>query len=286
MAIQKPSEYFADDKSWGSYQYITLKELVEDMLADTTDTDSFLANTKRSQIVRQLKRGVRRVNNATQKMFNVAQLTVSPSLYFALPQNYVNWIRVSVIDKEGHMQPLNVNSKINTADGYLQNHKWEILFNDQGELLTTDMANAYQIPYARYTVKDTGDTSLLSKHGEFKVNEERGTIHFSSNLEDQDVVIEYLSDGLDLHNLKEKEIKVHKDLQDAIKWFAISEIVSTRRNATQYDKVSTRNRYNTERHKALIASLNFDFLAIGRVINSMPSSSIIGREINSIHHDI
>jgi hypothetical protein len=270
MAIQKPSDYYADDANWGKYQYITLKDLVDDMLADTTDTDSFLANTKRSQIVRKLKTGIRVVNNATQKMFNVAQLTVGSNLYFALPQNYVNWIRVSVINEEGRLQPLNINNKINTASGYLQNYKHEILFNHEGELLTTDMVNAYQIPHIRHTFKTTQDTSLLSKHGEFKVNEERGTIHFSSNLEDQVVVIEYLSDGLDLENIREEEIKVHKDLQDAIRWFAISEIISTRRNANQYDKSSARNRYNTERHKALIASLNFDFLTIGREINSMP----------------
>lgn len=271
MTIQTPIEYFeGDEKNWGNYQYTTLKELVDDMLADTTDPDSYLANTKRSQIVRQLKRGVRKVNRDTQKMFNVAQLTVNNNLYFPLPQNYVDWVRVSVIDKDGRMQPLNINNSINTADGYLQNYKDELLFDYEGQLLTTDMANAYQIPYIKHTVKTTNDTSLLSEFGEFKVNDERGTIHFSSNLEDKDVVIEYLSDGLSLEKLKEQEIKIHKDLQDAIKWFAISEILSTRKSANQYDKRATRDRFKTERHTALIKSLKFDFLTIGRVINSMP----------------
>lgn len=270
MAVQTPAQYFADDASWGGYQYITLKELVDDMLADTTDTDSFLANTRRSQIVRQLKRGIRVVNRETQKMFHVAQLTVGPDLYFALPQNFVDWIRVSVIDEHDRMQPLNVNNKINTAHGYLQNFEYEILFDFEGQLLTTDMANAYQIPYVRHTIKTTKDTSLLSKYGDFKVNDDRGTIHFSSNLEDKDVVIEYMSDGLDLENLEEKEIKIHKDLQDAIKWFAISEIVSTRKGVNQYDKTTTRNRYKSEKHKAKILALKFDYLTIGREINSMP----------------
>lgn len=271
MAIQTPIEYFeGDEENWGNYQYITLKELVDDMLADTTDSDSYLANTKRSQIVRQLKRGVRKVNNDTQKMFNVAQLTVNSNLFFPLPQNYVDWIRVSVIDKDDKMQPLDINNKINTADGYLQNHKDELLFDFEGELLTTDLANAYQNPYVRHSIKTTNDTSLLSKFGEFKVNDERGTIHFSSNLEGEDVVIEYLSDGLSLEKLEEKEIKVHKDLQDAIKWFAISEILSTRRSVNQYHKTTARNRYLVEKHKAMIKSLKFDFLTIGRVINSMP----------------
>ena len=270
MAIQTPLEYYEDENSWGKYQYITLEEMVNDMLADSLDPDSYLSNTRRSQMVRQLKRGVRKVNNDTQKMFYVAQLTLGPDLYFALPQDYVDWVRVSVIDDQDKMQPLDINNKINTASGYLQNYQYELLFNNDGELLTTDMANAYQVPYIRHKVKDIDDAKMLSKYGEFKVNDERGTIHFSSNLEDKDIVIEYLSDGQDLEKLKEKEIKVHKDLQDAIKWFAISEILSSRRSTNQYDKTTTRNRYLAEKHKAMIKALKFDFLTIGRELNSMP----------------
>jgi|AntRauTorckE5430_2_1112549.scaffolds.fasta_scaffold00943_13 RecG-like helicase len=270
MATQTPAEYHADYKSWGGYQSITLKDLVDDMLADTTDSDSYLANTKRSQIVRQIKRGIRTINKDTNKMYHAVQITVGTSLYFALPQNYVDWERVSVIDENDRMQPLGVNNRINTSDGYLQNHKYEILFNHDGELLTTDMANAYQVPYIKHTVNTTNDTSLLSKFGEFKVNDDRGTIHFSSDLEDKCIVIEYRSDGLDMQKLKEQEIKIHKDFQEAVKWFAISEIISTRKSVNQYDKTTARNRFLKEKHEAMIKALKFDFLTIGRVINSKP----------------
>jgi len=271
MAIQTPAQYFADDQSWGSYQFITLKELVDNMLADSLDSDNYLANTKRSQIVRKLKEGIRVVNRSSQKMFHVAQLTVGPTLYFALPQNFVDWIRVSVIDKNDRLQILNVNRNINTSDGYLQNNEYEILFDVDGQLLTTDLANAYQNPFIQHTFESTSDTSLISKHGDFKVNEDRGTIHFSSNIEDKDVVIEYMSDGLDLQNLKEEEIKIHKHMQDAVKWFCISEIFSTRKSVSLGDKRTARNRFLKENHVSKILSLKFDFLTIGREINSMPT---------------
>jgi len=291
MASQTPAQYYADQDSWGGYQFITLKEMVDDLLADTVDTDSYLANTKRSQLVRQLKRGIRKVNRVTKKMYHAVQITVNPDLYFALPQNYVDWQRVSVVDDDGRLQPLNINHNINTADGYLQNNEWELLFNNEGELLLTDQNNAYQNPYIRYTFAHSGyhcanynhgstgltgggdvtsDTSLASIYGDFKVNEQRGTIHFSSNLEDRDVVIEYLSDGLDLEHLREEEIRAHKHLQDAIKWFAISEIISTRRSVNQYQIKSARQRFKTELHQAKLLSLKFDFLTIGREFNSMP----------------
>tara|TARA_B100002049_G_scaffold145952_1_gene108406 strand:- start:2627 stop:3442 length:816 start_codon:yes stop_codon:yes gene_type:complete len=271
MAAQTPSEYYADDASWGNYQFITLKELVDEMLADSTDSDSYLANTKRSQIVRNLKRGIKELNRDTKKTVYAAQLTLGPKLYFALPQSYIDWVRVSVIDEHGRMQPLNINNKINTAAGYLQNYKHELLFDYQGQLLTTDMANAFQKPFIRHTVCTTNDTSLLSKFGEFKVSDDRSTIHFSSNLQGKDIVIEYLSDGLEMEKIKETEIKVNKSLTQAIRWFAISEILALRRNATQYDKTTTRNRYLKERHKALIDALNLDFNEIARVIPSMPN---------------
>ena len=299
MAAQTPAEHFADQDSWGNYQFITLKEMVDDLLADTTDTDSYLQNTKRSQLVRQLKRGIRKVNRVTKKMYHAVQITVGSNLYFALPQNYVDWQRVSVVDDNDRLQPLNINHNINTADGYLQNFEHEILFNNDGELLLTDMANAYQKPYKKYTFNPyignslygnvgygygygygfgtngdyrdhTSDPRLASKYGDFKVNDDRGTMHFSSNLEDRDIVIEYLSDGLDLQTLQESEIKIHKHMQDAVKWFAISEIIATRRSVNQYQISSARRRYKTELHRAKLLSLKFNFLTIGREFNSMP----------------
>ena len=291
MANQTAAEYFGDQDSHGNYQFITLKEMVDDLLADTTDADSYLQNTKRSQLVRYLKKGIRRVNATTKKMYHAAQLTVGSDLYFPVPQNYVDWQRVSVVDDNGRLQPLNINHNINTSDGYLQNNEYEILFNNEGELLTTDMNNAYQNPYVKYSFAQSGyncinqndfnqgstnsgdtttDTSLVSMYGDFKVNDHRGTIHFSSNLEDRDIVIEYLSDGLDLENLKQEEIKFHKHLQDAVKWFAISEIISMRKSVNQYQIRSARRRFKTELHKAKIASLKFDFLTVGREFNSKP----------------
>lgn len=291
MAEQTAAEYFEDPDSHGNYQFVTLKEMVDDLLADTSDSDGYLENTKRSQLVRYLKKGIRRVNSSTKKMYHAVQITVGPDLYFAVPQNYVDWQRVSVVDDNGRLQPLNINNSINTSQGYLQNNQYEILFNDQGQLLTTDMNNAYQNPYVSYSFAENGyscinhnyydntstdsdnltsDTSLASMYGDFKVNDSRGTIHFSSSLEDRDIVIEYLSDGLDLENLEDKEIKVHKHMQDAVKWFAISEIICMRRSVNQYQIRSARNRFKTELHRAKILSLKFDFLTIGREFNSIP----------------
>lgn len=269
-----PEDYYNDSDNWGYYQYITLKDFVDEFLIETTDEDSYLSNVSRSKIVSQAINGIRLLNREIKKTVKAVEMTVGPEMYLILPQDYVDWVRVSVIDNQGHLQPLNINVRINRSIGYLQDHNGEILFDNDGFILTADGNNYLGTPHTKYQFTDYFrggffelDTSVLSRYGEFVIDEERGTIAFSSDLEDKEIVIEYISDGLDAKNIDEKAITINKQLIEVLSDWVYSECIAKRRSVPANEKQRARRRYKSTLHKTKIDAANFDINQISRVLN-------------------
>lgn len=270
--METPQEYYQDEANWGNYQFITLKAFVDEVLVETTDPDSYLNNTPRSKIVTQAKIGIRNINREVKKTVLAVEMTVGPDMYLPLPQDYVDWVRVSVVTVDGKLKPLNVNVNINRAEAYLQDHLGEILFDDQGQILQSTGTNYLGRPYKKYAFTDYFrgknfeiNTSVLARWGEFVIDEQRGTIAFSSNLEGEQIVLEYISDGLQMYSLKEEQIIIHKDVVEALADWVYCECISKRRHVPANEKERARKRYKSTLHKCKIDSADFDMNQIFRM---------------------
>lgn len=275
MAIQTPEEYYENEDNWGGYQYITFKDFIDEFLIETIEPDSLVYNTRRATIIKHAKSGIRELNKSIRKTVLGIEMTVGPLLYFQLPQDYIDWIRVSVILPDFKLQPLNINYNINTAIGYLQDDDAEVLFDEDGGILQSDSSNAFSKPYKRYQFCDSYrgmqgslDTRELSRYGEFAIDERTGRITFSSDLEDKEVVIEYISDGLQMNDLAEEEITFHKDLKQALWDFVYHRCIRTRssKNVRRYDKRDALNAFLKSEHKLKIDSADFDINQMVRLL--------------------
>lgn len=268
-----PEEYYSVESNHGSYQYFTLKEIVDDLLIESEDNDSFLKNTKRSRLINLLKRGIRELSRDVANDVLAFEITVPDSLTFPLPHDYVHWVRVSVLvfdqsTKSYRLKPLDINYNIHTAVGYLQNHVGELLFDSNGQILESESLNALSRPYKSYKFDGsdkqfTTNAAKFSKYGEFVVDERRGFFLFGSELKDREVVIEYVSDGLS-HNIGLGSVKVHKYLREALYDFVVKEVVSSRRNVSMADKRYLSDKWKGSRHRAIMARADFDLLRIKR----------------------
>lgn len=276
MAPQTPQDYYENEELHGGYQYVTLKTVVDNMLLEAEDDDSYIKNVKRSRIVNYAKQAIRTVTRQAANEVFAVEVTVPTSLSWVLPQDYVNYKRISVVmtDKNTgslRLYPLDVNRNINIATGYLQDDAGELLFDDAGQILTADSSNGYARPYKRYAFSDeyqpTLDTSKLSKYGEFVIDEKRGTILFSSDLSEQEVVIEYVSDGLQAE-LSEDEITMHKYLRDTVENWIYYSCIERKRNVPANEKQRALLRYKTTLHQAKLALADFNLLQISRVLRS------------------
>ncbi|AGO48625.1 virion structural protein [Cellulophaga phage phi18:3] len=268
MPIQTAQTYHENEDLHGGYQFITLKSVVDQMLLRTTDSENYLANTKRSLIVMQLKDVLQELTHEVQKNIKAVERTVGPSLRFPLEQDYVDWVSVSLVGEDFKLYPLNINNDIPTAISHLQDSNYNLLFDSEGNTLNANGINAYGKPYKKYSFCFHGsqgnlDTSKLSMYGEFVIDKKN--ILFSSDLLDKEVVIHYLSDGLELHNLKEEEIEIPKMLKTVLTQWAYFNIISERRTVPANEKERAKKAYQSSLHKAKIQKSNFSLREIFRL---------------------
>jgi hypothetical protein len=267
MPIQTPEQYFSNEDNFGSYQYISLKDIIDDLLIDTTDHDNYLNNTPRRILLRHTRRGIQRLNREIKKTVLAVEYTVPDSLFFPLPQDYIDWVRVSVVMPDFKLKPLNINYSIATSIGYLQNDNADVLFDNNGYVLQSDGSNAYAQPYKKYSFGTFGEGERYSKFGEFTIDERRKTILFSSELQDREVVIEYISDGLQSEILNEDEVTIHKDLVETLQSYVYMETISGRRSVPANEKQRAKDSYKALLHKLKIDALNLDYNGLIQMVS-------------------
>lgn len=247
--------YYEDEALWGKYQYFTMAEMITRIQRETTDQDSYLANIRRSKIVDVTKDGIRILAQEIKKFLKAVEITCPPSQYFPLPQDYVDWKRVSLVDENFRLNTLYQNNNIPTARGFLQDSNYDLIFNSPDESISeADASNMFNKPHVKENLKPTDD--LIP--GEFKIYEERGIIAFSPELIGQEYVMEYVSDGLDALNLDDATVWIHKMVMTPLRDYIYSECLWTRRGVPQSAKYGYRNRYLKSLHDARVASLDLD----------------------------
>ena len=271
-----PFDYHDDEANHGNYQYATLKTIVDTFIRRMQDDDHILKNKRRYLIVDYAKEAISNLNKELKPDVLAMEITVPETLYFALPHDYVDWARVSVVVPDEstdsfRLQPLELNGNINIADGYLQDNTGEILFDSDGYILLADSSNAYAYPYKKYEFTSCGtstttDTTKFSKFGDFKIDKRRGKILFSSELADKEIVMEYISDGLSPDTYDEGSIKIHKYLEQAVKDWMFFAGIEHSKNISRTEKDRALLRFKTTRHQAKLKLADNNLLSISKAM--------------------
>ena len=249
------------ENNYGSYEYIKLSDAIDNFMVGYVGDGKILQNTKKSDVLFFAKRSLQEFSYDTLKSVHSQELTIPPSLSVVLPQDYVNYVRVSFIDQLGvkriiypannltinpYENPIQDAQGIPTQDNFGENlegtsiteERWakanDNLLN--GQLLNNideaiDFQNAYGFEGSWNWGRQYGlDPQLAQSNGWFTLNEREGKMSFSSNLANRLIVLEYISDGL-AHDVG---TKVPKLAEDALYASILHSIVSTRSGQQEY----------------------------------------------------
>jgi len=133
MAYINDYAYYANsgnnpsDANWGSYQYVSLADIVNNFMLMYQGNHELINNINRYQVLFHAKRGIQELNYDAMKEIKVLQLDITQQLRFVLPQDYVNWVRISIYEN-GYLKPLTENIQTNWSSAYLQDNNSNILF--------------------------------------------------------------------------------------------------------------------------------------------------------------
>jgi hypothetical protein len=210
-----------EDENWGSYQYVSLSDIVNNFILMYVGNDKLVNNVDRYTILFHAKRSIQELNYDALRNIKVLELEIGDSLQMVMPPDYVNYVRISMLH-QGVLIPLVENRSAMSATAYLQDNNLDIIFDVNGQVIIgkskIDILRGDNMLYtgpgiyngqmgyccdgnwyfgygigSRYGL----DTENANVNPKFTINKEAGVINFSSGVQNTFIVLEYISDGME-----------------------------------------------------------------------------------------
>lgn len=247
-----------EDANWGSYQYISLQEIVNNFMLMYQGNHELINNINRFQVLFYAKRGIQELNYDAMKEIKILQLDVGNNSRFILPSDYVNWVRISQF-RNGVLYPLSENIQTNWSKAYLQDNQSRILFDQDGNALSpqdseVDLSRGRVgiylndnsmfhgcegtcvdgVWYFDYSVgaRFGLNTETANINPTFTVDKRAGVINFSSMGGNASIVLEYVSDGME--NGNDARVSVNKLFEEYIYAYIKYSILNSRLGVQEY----------------------------------------------------
>ena len=245
-------------ESRGSYEYTRLNDVVNNFLVAYVGGGKLIPSVKRTDVIFHAKRGLQEFSYDTLKSIRSQELTVNNALSVIIPQDYVNYVRFSWTDGLGVQHTiypaneLTTNPFANPVQDELGTPTQDSQdSNIQGTSQTeaawasgdprrisgaftresTEASVLINTPYDGLLGQRYGmDPVTSQKNGWFTINEREGVFSFSSELKNQLIILEYISDG----NAYELDARIPKMAEEAIYAHIIYAILSTSVGIQEY----------------------------------------------------
>ena len=269
------------DLNWGEYQYVSLVDIVNNFELQFVGNDKQINNIDRHTIIFHAKRGIQELNYDALRSSKLLELKMDETLKMVLPPDYVGFIRIS-LEVKGVLFPMVENRQTLFSSSYLQDNSQEILFDVFGNVIedTSDldlgrisgtMQQIYPGPgiYSGYSGWCIGgdwyfsrqiggkysiDPETANGNVTYSINRKAGVIDFSSNLSGMNVVLEYISDGME--NGDESLISINKLAEEALYKYIRWAILDNKFGIPKYDRDEAKKQKSASARNAKIRMSN------------------------------
>ena len=242
----------------GSYEYTRLNDVIDNFLIAYVGAGKLIPSVKRTDVIFHAKRGLQEFSYDTLKSIRSQELTVNNALSVIIPQDYVNYVRLSWTDGLGVQHTiypaneLTTNPFANPVQDELgtptqDSQDSNIQGTSQTEAAwasgdprrisgafsreTTDASVLINTPYDGMLGQRYGmDPATSQKNGWFTINEREGTFSFSSELQAQIIILEYISDG----NAYDLDARIPKLAEEALYAHIVHAILSVNSGIQEY----------------------------------------------------
>ena len=263
MSTLTPQVYYENEENQGGYQFIGIEEIVNNFTQNYLGDDTLLGNIERSKVVYQAKQGIRELTYGALRQVKVVELELGDNLDIVKPFDYVDYVRISWVNKTtGKIMPMAVNRHTPLGIAHLQDHNAEILFDNNGDILIGTTAIEQINDTLKHPAPEVDSTSVppqflnygnryyidtiwdldtsVNANGTFNIAEKR--IHFSSDCAERIILLEYISDGLEM---LEKDMKIPKFAEDCLYAYIHYRLCMPSIRIPDYEKRNVKKMYDT-----------------------------------------
>jgi hypothetical protein len=248
------------DTNWGSYQYISLDDLMTNFELMYEGNHSLVNNENRYKILFHTKRAIQELNYDAFKEIKSLELTVYDDLRYVLPSDYVNWVKLYLF-KDNVLRELTENIQVQSATQYLQNSAAVFGYDGNNNVSTIesnlDTARKNGSLESIYLNQDTDgnvntvcndcdddiynsrigaryglNTETANFNPTFTIDKKAGVINFDSTMANQQCVLQYISDGME--NGDNTQIQVNKLFEEYIYAYVKYAILNSKFGVQEY----------------------------------------------------
>ena len=270
-------------EEYGNYQYINLKDIMNNFMIAYVGEGRIIPKVSKALISFHAQRGIQEMSYDVFRSEKSQEIQVPPSLTMILPHDYVNYVKLTWIeDQTGIEHVLYPAIKTSNPKALLQDGDYKYMFDESnGELLEANDSTTWT-KYKANKIEDATDTERTREdlrelnigqrygldpqhsqnNGSFFIDNVRGKIHFTSNLQGKYIILKYISDSLGT----EAEIQVHKLAEEAIYKYIAHGILSTSANVAPAVVQQLKRERFAEMRKAKLRLSNIKLEEISQVM--------------------
>ena len=248
MAYINQKQYYTNngvnptDNNWGSYQYISLTDIMKNFQLMYSGNHSLVNNDNRYKILFHAKRAVQELNYDAFKEIKALELTVYDDLRFVLPSDYVNWVKLHLFENNT-LRELTENIQVQSSLAYIQSATSTFTYDssnnvntEQSDLDTARKNGALNSIYLNQNNEDDASSNCINcdddiyntrigaRYGlntetaninpTFTIDKKAGVINFDSTMANKQCVLQYISDGME--NGNDSQISINKLFEEYI----------------------------------------------------------------------
>ena len=241
-------------ENWGSYAYIKLNDIINNFLVAYVGAGKLIPSVERTDLIFFAKRAMQEFSYDTLKSIKSQELSIPPSLSIPIPQDYVNYVKMSWVDNSGvkhiiypttltsnpYTNPIQDANGVPIQDNFGNNIKgtsitesrWDTngIGNANNGMLNSSSIGAEGLNYTGLGEHYGLNPSTSQVNGWFTINERQNTFSFSNDLVDRLIILEYVSDGL----AYDLDTKVPKMAEEAVYAYMSHAVMSTRSGQPEY----------------------------------------------------
>jgi len=239
-------QQYQNNENYGNYQFTSLDNIIDNFIFVYTGDGKIVSKISRTDVAFHAQRALQELSFDTFKSCKNLEITIPPSLTMMLPQDYVNYVKISWSGDDGIYRVLYPALKTSNPKAIQQADNGTYVYDAQGGIVyDADSATWENYSTLSTTEQDNQNASVdqlfeeerfgldpqyAQGNGSFFIDCNKGLIHFSSNLNNKNVILEYISDSLGTDD----EMKVHKFAEEAMyKWIMYS-VLSTKMGIPEY----------------------------------------------------
>ena len=266
MAYINQRKYYTNDgvvptdTNWGSYQYVSLDDIMTNFELMYDGNHSLVNNENRYKILFHAKRAIQELNYDAFKEIKALELTVYDDLRFVLPSDYVNWVKLYLF-QGNTLRELTENIQVQSSIQYLQNSTAVFGYDGNNNVSTIEsnldtarkdgsLNSIYlnqnneadengncidcddDIYNSRIGARYGLNTETANINPTFTIDKKAGVINFDSTMANRQCVLQYISDGME--NGDDSQISVNKLFEDYIYAYIQYAILNSKFGVQEY----------------------------------------------------